>query len=606
MNKIKSRRVKRARRRGKHTTRKGYRKYRKHHTRKFGKRMRRQTRTRRKDGGAHDLGPFNFVLPFESGIKIKGQGWAYVTKLGSLFSQTERPEQIIIFQKGGNENYFIARCTFSQCDITNNMEKEVLEVNNEGFKPVIKVVITHRIYDIITTSGKKYRIQPAAHDQNDPDGKNLMLFFSNLAAAEANANALAIASANIQKNAAAEAQKAKILAIQEKGASDLAAFKLKSAAADAKAAAGAQREYYFEDSEKAKINFKTQLSDAVSKIPEVLQKVKVSDLTIDDIKFMLKKIEKYSKDKQRCLLLCDPDSCDTNMLEKIKEKFIKNAPDNDIDLSEINLETDYIALNDILDDSLLLILENLCEQHKKVNESNIFTTLIQSCSPRILQLFKDDDKLHSILKIFFMSIVYNFRTPETLTKCVQNMEKLLALLNSITPQNMEKLLDLLNYMTPQNMEKLLDLLNSMTPESILKLLTYLATLNQEQIRGMLDTYNELSKNPESMARLLELYSFIEKSQNGEVLIHRYKGETPLVQSGILRNKKHSPATCDAVTALHNQVMKNGRLTIQEDEEFKKVLKECNTYLPSTSPEVVTGGGRKRRTLKNKRGGNSKR
>ena len=93
------------------------------------------------------------------------------------------------------------------------------------------------------------------------------------------------------------------------------------------------------------------------------------------------------------------------------------------------------------------------------------------------------------------------------------------------------------------------------------------------------------------------------------MIHRYvKGETPFSQR-LYRNKKHQPKTCKAVTALHNQVkeiLKEEGPTIQEDKEFKNVLAECNEYSPSTSPEVVTGGGRKRKTLKKKRRHGNKR
>ena len=174
-------------RHGKYTKRKGYRKYKKYYTRKNGKRIQRQKRlqrqtrvqrqTRRKVGGADNLGPFNFVLPFDEGKGIEGQGWAYVTKLGSLFSQTKRPEQIIIFKKNGNNNYFIARCTFTQCDITDsrykkNMEKKVLEVNIQGFK-----YSQNRQYDITTTSGDKYRIEPATNDE-DNSGEHLISFFN--------------------------------------------------------------------------------------------------------------------------------------------------------------------------------------------------------------------------------------------------------------------------------------------------------------------------------------------------------------------------------------------------------------------------------------------
>ena len=187
MNKIKTRHAKRAmhvKRRGKHTTHKGYRKYRKHHTRKYGKRtqgqgqgqgkgrLRKQRQTRRKVGGFSLFKPklttsteFNFVLPstdprFQN-IQIQGKGWAYVTKLGSFLSQSDRPEQLIIF-KTKNEreepdgNYFIARCVSSECSNGQNMESKILEIT--GFDSV-STIDNDNVSCVFTTSmGDKYKI----------------------------------------------------------------------------------------------------------------------------------------------------------------------------------------------------------------------------------------------------------------------------------------------------------------------------------------------------------------------------------------------------------------------------------------------------------------
>lgn len=322
---------------------------------------------------------------------------------------------------------------------------------------------------------------------------------------------------------------------------------------------------------------------------------------------MLRKIKIYGKDTERCVLFCKPDSCSENMLEKIKERLIEKAPNYDLNLDVIDIDAASVVLAEILDDSLLLILENLCDEYDKTKKIDSIT----QCKSKIDELFKrtlfrNNNILHHILKIFFNNIV---KIGNDNYICIKNLKLLLELLNSMTRENTDELEKVLKQMTAQNIEKMLNLLKSMTPESILNLLNDLTTINQKQIEGMLHTYNELNKNPEYMAQLLELYSFIEKTQNGEVLIHRYvKGETPFSQR-LYRNEKHQPKTCKAVTALHNQVneiLKEGGLTIQEDDEFKNVLAECNTDLPSTSPEVLTGGGRKRKTLKKKRGGNSKR
>jgi hypothetical protein len=336
-------------------------------------------------------------------------------------------------------------------------------------------------------------------------------------------------------------------------------------------------------------------------------KISTTNLTTEDIKTMLRKIKIHGQDVKRCVLFCEPDSCSEDMLQKIKERFIEKAPNYGLDLDVIDIDAASVVLAAILDDSLLFILENLCDEYDKTKEIDSIT----QCKSKIDELFKrtlfrNNNILHHILKIFFNNIGKIGNDNDI---CIKNLKLLLELLNSMTHHNTGKLENVLKQMTAQNIEKMLNLLKSMTPESILKLLTDLAILDQEQIKDMLDTYNKLNINPESMAQLLELYSFIEKSQNGEVLIHRYvKGETPFSQR-LYRNEKHQPKTCKAVTALHNQVeeiLKEGGLTFQEDEEFQNVLAECNEYSPSTSPEVVTGGGRKRKTLKKKRGGNSKR
>lgn len=359
---------------------------------------------------------------------------------------------------------------------------------------------------------------------------------------------------------------------------------------------------FLDSKKKFEDDLKAYKESIEQKLPQI---VSMDSLTTKHIKTMLQKIER-TEDGQKCLLLCDPDECNESMLEKIRIKFIEKAKDNDFDSNKINLETDYVTLSEILDKSLLLILENLCLEYGVGN--NKLIDIMNHCKKRILSLFKDNNRLHSILKIFFMSIVNNYSNATTLPLCVTNMKKLLDLLNSMTPQNMQNLLVLLNSMTPENMQKLLSLLESITPESILKLFTDLQILEQQQITDILNNYIELNKNPNSMAQLLELYSFIERTPNGYFLVHRYpKGITPLGQRGLFRNNKHKPETCSSVAALHKQVINlfnEGAVNITEDEEFKNVLVECSKY--PLSQKVVTGGGRKRRTLKKKRGSHTRR
>jgi len=240
MNKIKTRHIKRAthtmhaKRHGKHTTRKWYGKYKKHYTRKNVKRiqgqgkrrLRRQRQTRRKVGGEPRVREFNFVLPstdprFQN-IQIQGKGWAYVTKLESLLSQSDRPEQLIIFQNENDNgvptgNYFIARCSFAMCNINDkanmydkNMEKELLETSS--FNKETNVNTSFLSYTIETESGKKYRIKPA-HSSDQPR-ENLLVFFSSYAmqknaAADADAQAAAQAKEREEAQAAAQAKERK-------------------------------------------------------------------------------------------------------------------------------------------------------------------------------------------------------------------------------------------------------------------------------------------------------------------------------------------------------------------------------------------------------------
>jgi hypothetical protein len=186
----------------------------------------------------------------------------------------------------------------------------------------------------------------------------------------------------------------------------------------------------------------------------------------------------------------------------------------------------------------------------------------------------------------------------------KNMEKLLHLLNTImTDENMEKLLQLLKSMNPENMQKLLQLLKSMTPKTMSDLLyTLTHNIKQDNISKILDDYIKL--DAESMAQLLELYSFIEKrdflDNTNMYSVHRYlHGETPVSQR-LLRNKKHKPTTCRSVKSLNATAdlfkPPTSIINFNKDAEFQKVVKECELY----PPQIVTGGGRRRRkTLKKK-------
>lgn len=160
VNKILSRRVKR---RGKHTTRNGYRKYRKHHTRKFGKRIQRRVRrlSRSKKGGDDDSVLIRIPTNFKP-TETYYIGFAKVTKLGHLgpdiFSKKDRDEEIIIFS---NDNrVYIARCVHDS--------KKPLRCYVEGNVEVIEILLNSLSYDdksnpkiiyVTSKSNDKYRFK---------------------------------------------------------------------------------------------------------------------------------------------------------------------------------------------------------------------------------------------------------------------------------------------------------------------------------------------------------------------------------------------------------------------------------------------------------------
>jgi hypothetical protein len=151
------------------------------------KRLRRQTR--KKVGGFKFFSsrpkilpslskrPFNFVLPEtitdENNINIQGAGWAYVTRLNSRTSMSDRPEQIIIYKKLDNagqltESYFIARCPHTECDINDREKNMEPLLETDIFK--FEVDKHGVVYTFITTDGIHYRVNPR--------GSSLQIFFT--------------------------------------------------------------------------------------------------------------------------------------------------------------------------------------------------------------------------------------------------------------------------------------------------------------------------------------------------------------------------------------------------------------------------------------------
>jgi hypothetical protein len=355
-----------------------------------------------------------------------------------------------------------------------------------------------------------------------------------------------------------------------------------------------------------------QMSEKDRKFQELIDSINFSNPGIDDIRKMLKVTNPFDT---TCTFLCNPDECDEQMLEKLRQKYMEKIKN----IEDLKIDQACQIFDNILNDNLFLILENLYVQSKKISKENL-KILVSNCSTAIAQTFNQKDVLHKIMFILYSKFLKSFEISENESKQnLENMQKLLQLLNSMTPENMQKLLQLLNSMIPENMQKLLQLLNSMTPENMQQLLQLLNFMNPKTMSDLLfslihNTDNIISKilddyiklDTKSMAQLLELYSFIEKrdflDNTNMYSVHRYlHGETPVSQR-LLRNKKHKPTTCNSVKSLNATAdlfkPATSIINFNKDAEFQKVLAECIQYPPSE--KVVTGGGRRRKTLKKKR------
>ena len=360
-----------------------------------------------------------------------------------------------------------------------------------------------------------------------------------------------------------------------------------------------------------------QMSEKDRKFQELIDSINFSNPGIDDIRKMLKVTNPFDT---TCTFLCNPDECDEQMLEKLRQKYMEKIKN----IEGLKIDKACQIFDDILNENLFLILENLYVQSKKISKENL-KILVSNCSTAIAQTFNQKDVLHKIMFILYSKFLKSFEISENESKQnLENMQKLLQLLNSMTSENMQKLLQLLNSMTTENMQILLQLLHSMTSENMQKLLQLLHSMTHktmadllyslihditpDKISTILDDYIKL--DAESMAQLLELYSFIEKREfndnTNRYSVHRYaNGKTPLSQR-LLRNIKHKPTTCKSVQSLDATANKfnlnKSIIKFDKDDEFTKVLKECKLY----HQQIVTGGGRKRKTLKKKRTHGNKR
>jgi hypothetical protein len=566
-------------RRSKYTKRKGYSKYTKHYTRKYGKRIQQRRQTRKKIGGLRR--PFNFVLPVNdprfNNIEIQGQGWAYVTKLGSVTSRTDSPEQIIIYQKkdsNGNVtgNYFIARCTFAYCDNGLNMESKILETADFTADYLYDKNNQRKVsLQFMTTLPQQDRYRISFTDED-----NVKCSIHNTYYPLKNDNSFP--AFYVKKFTGIQP----LQEIPDTNHSSLASIAPEDTGQQAAVNISPELGEESGNNEDVTNQYAPPTSEKDRQLQELIDSINFKTPTIEDIRKMLKVTNDIT-----CPFLCNPDECDETMLEKLRQKYMEKIEDKEISRVDDAIEIFY----NTLDENLLLILENFYVQSQiltKEELKKLFSQCDQILSYSLTDARSTHKNLHGIMNMLYKKIRNSIiNSDDYLEQNFENMKKLLDLLNSMTPENMQILLELLNSMTRANMQQLLQLLNSMSPENI---------------TSLLEGYNNLNTSPDSMAQLLELYSFIEKIDDDKFLIHRYpKGKTPFTQR-LLINRKHKYATCESVLELNREVHYFGGTSFIKDKEFEKVVQECTSHTP---PRLITGGGRRRKTLKKKRLRNSK-
>ena len=530
---------------GKYTKRKGrvrvyHQKYKKHYTRKYGKRIQRRRRTRSKKGGELTLNIPNMNTP----VTILYRYFARITKPNvDSFSENDKQEQIIMYTQQGKPNsIFIARCPSKDCSTETGAQ--IMELDYKS----LKKYASKREYFFIS-GGIKYKMKI------DDDGVG------------------------------------GVEGVRGVGETLLDVFKESTIPMSEK-----EREYQ-----------------------EFLDSINFLQPDIDDIRKMLKVTNETT-----CSFLCNPDECDKGMLEKLKQKYMEKIKNNNsVSDSDDAIEIFY----DTLGENLFLILENFYVQSQILTKEKL-KELFNQCHQTISYSSLTDPRstrknLHGIVNTLYTKIRDSIQKNDSyLQQNLENMKKLLDLLNSMTPENMKKLLDLLNSMTPENMKKLLDLLNSMTPENMGIILQALNTKFNISNSGVLLATSDhsiglllsdhLKLNEESMSKLLDFYSFSEikkslyptgKIVRYDFICHKYKGgKTPFLK--IISIGKEESSTCKAIDVLNKSIeiftpflkhmhgeknKDNVEIRNEYDAKLFKADNEC-------SVRYYQGGG-KRKTLK---------
>jgi hypothetical protein len=162
-------------RRGKYTTRKGYRKYRKYHTRKNRKHIQKQKRlrrqTRNKRGGVFSIRPNHEIT------EILYRGYALVTKWGlfgpAIGAGKDRREQILIFISNSN-NIFILRCVDDEKDDFKCGNAENVEIMGIDLRSLTSGRVSENEFFFKSLdNGEKYRIK-LIHEKKEETDKQFI------------------------------------------------------------------------------------------------------------------------------------------------------------------------------------------------------------------------------------------------------------------------------------------------------------------------------------------------------------------------------------------------------------------------------------------------
>jgi len=127
--------------------------------------------------------PFNFAFPDHiQKIEFVAAGWGYVTKISSVFSQKNRPEQLIVYKNNADNKTYIARCKFDNCEIK---KRTLTETNMEESIQVDTIMVTSEtdgslLANVKSSDKKVYTIKPSINKNANIRIKNINIPIPNL------------------------------------------------------------------------------------------------------------------------------------------------------------------------------------------------------------------------------------------------------------------------------------------------------------------------------------------------------------------------------------------------------------------------------------------